>query len=100
MNARVKKIPVDQIVDNPDIKPCDNELIELIAKTFDWQFNNELAQFPVQHGISYLDSLCSVRFDKLGRSDKRKIVEIMQMVLKKTNELMDEATNGLESEEM
>ncbi len=64
----------------------------------DWQFNNELAEFPVTHGIAYLDILCSVKFDALGRNDKKKIVEVMEMVLRKTNELMAEAKEGLESE--
>ncbi|MDF1496316.1 hypothetical protein [Caproiciproducens sp. CPB-2] len=91
-----EKIPVDQLQYDSRLKECDDELVSFISQTLDWQFNNELAQFPVKHGIEYLDALCSVKFDTLGRNDKKKIIEVMEMVLKKT---IGEAKQGLESED-
>ena len=91
-----RNIPASELQHDPNQKEGDNELVQFIAQTYGWQFNNQMAQFPVQHGIAYLDSLCSVKFDKLGRNDRRKVFEVMQMILKKTNELLSEAASGIE----
>lgn len=93
MKTTSMNIPVDQLTISPDLKAPDNELIQFISKVYGWSFFNENAEFPVKNGIAFLDSLCSVRFDKLCRADKRKIQELMELVLKKINDLMPEASN-------
>ncbi|MCI1966571.1 MAG: hypothetical protein LKJ17_10645 [Oscillospiraceae bacterium] len=93
-----ENIPASELQHDHRLKECDQELTGFISQTLDWQFNNELAAFPVQHGIRYLDALCSVKFDILGRNDRQKIFEVMQMILKMTNELLPEAAMGIEKE--
>jgi hypothetical protein len=97
-NESYKAILASELQHDSRLKECDGELVSFISQTLDWQFNNELAAFPVQHGIEYLDALCSIKFDTLGRNDRQKIFEVMQMILKMTSQLLPEAAMGIEKE--
>ncbi|RXE57625.1 ParB N-terminal domain-containing protein [Acetivibrio mesophilus] len=69
----------------------DEEVIDLFKEILPEYFNSPQALFVVDHGMAYLDSLCMTNFEKFGRKDKQKMVKTMELILKKTTELMEEA---------
>ncbi len=62
-----EEVPIDQIQHDPNLKECDMEVVELISKRFDWAeqglISNDLSKCIIMKGCSYLDALCSLRFD-------------------------------------
>ena len=88
---------IDELQSHPNLKAVDPELISFFEEMFDTNLNSEFSTFVYKHGMSYLDSLCSIRFNKCPRSDKRQIVKVMEMILKKTNERIAEAKDGIEA---
>ena len=62
-----KEIPIEELQHDPNLKECDMEIVELISKRFDWAeqglVSNDLSKCIIMKGCSYLDSLCSLRFD-------------------------------------
>lgn len=79
--ARVKKIPINMIKSNPDLKECDPEVLELISKRFTWAekglVKNDLSKCIIMLGCDYLDSLCSLRFDIISMADKALVCNMM-----------------------
>ena len=84
-----KEIPIDQIQHDPNLKECDKEILELIAKRFDWVehglITNDLSKCIIIKGCSYLDALCSLRFDITPPYDKASIRDTMYYVGNFTN---------------
>lgn len=82
-------IPVDQIQDNPDLKECDPDIMELLEHRFQWAeqglISNDLSKCIIMKGCDYLDSLCSLRFDITPPDDKMLIRDTMHYVGNFTN---------------
>lgn len=82
-------IPVDQIQDNPDLKECDPDILELIEHRFEWAeqglISNDLSKCIIVKGCDYLDALCSLRFDITLPDDKMLIRDTMHYVGNFTN---------------
>ena len=80
VNMGYQEIPIDQIQHDPNLKDCDMEVVELISKRFDWAdeglVSNDLSKCIIIKGCSYLDSLCSLRFDITPNDDKALIREL------------------------
>jgi hypothetical protein len=92
--ATTEMIPVSELQKDSRLKECDQELLTFFKEMYETNLNSEMSEFVFKHGMSYLDALCSIRFDICPRNDKKQIVKVMEMILKKTNELMDEAKEG------
>lgn len=84
-----KEIPIDQIQHDPNLKECDQEITELIAKRFEWAeqglVSNDLSKCIIMKGCSYLDALCSMRFDITPPDDRASIRDTMYYVGNFTN---------------
>ena len=84
-----KEMPIDQIQHDPNLKECDQEIIELIAKRFEWAeqglVSNDFSKCIIMKGCSYLDALCSLRFDITPPDDKASIRDTMYYVGNFTN---------------
>jgi hypothetical protein len=84
-----KEVPIDQIEHDENLKECDEELLELIAKRFEWAeqelVTNALSRCIIVKGCSYLDALCSLRFDITPPDDKAMIRNTMYYVGNLTN---------------
>lgn len=84
-----EEVPIDKIQHNPNLKECDAELMELIMKRFDWAekglVKNNLSKCIILKGCSYLDALCSLRFDITPIEDKVLIRDTMYCVGNFTN---------------
>lgn len=82
-------IPVDTIQDNPDLKECDPDIMELMEHRFQWQqdqvVRNNLSKCIIVKGCDYLDSLCSLRFDITLPDDRMLIRDTMHYVGNFTN---------------
>lgn len=72
--AGIKEIPVQAIQHDPKLKEPDKEIIELCQNEYDWKETNaikhEVSRGLIMTGISYLDSLCALRFDITPADDK------------------------------
>ena len=86
------EIPIDLIQHDPNLKECDQEIVELISKRFDWAeqglVKNDLSKCIIVKGCSYLDSLCSLRFEITPPDDKVLIRNAMYYVGNFTNLFM------------
>jgi len=84
-----EEVPIDKIQHDPNLKECDAELMELIMKRFEWAdkglVKNTLSKCIILKGCSYLDSLCSLRFDITPADDKMLIRDTMYYVGNFTN---------------
>lgn len=82
-------IPVDTIQNNPDLKECDPDIMELMAHRFQWAeqglISNNLSKCIIVKGCAYLDSLCSLRFDITLPDDRMLIRDTMHYVGNFTN---------------
>lgn len=69
-----KDIPVRAIQHDPNLKQVDTDVLELCQHECDWKETNavkhEVSQGLIMTGISYLDSLCALRFDITPADDK------------------------------
>lgn len=72
--AGIKEIPVQAIQHDPNLKELDREIIELCQHEYNWKETNaikhEVSRGLIMTGISYLDSLCALRFDITPADDK------------------------------
>ena len=70
----IKEIPVQAIQHDPNLKELDKEIIELCQHEYNWKETNaikhEVSRGLIMTGISYLDSLCALRFDITPADDK------------------------------
>lgn len=70
----IKEIPVQAIQHDPNLKEPDKEIIELCQHEYDWKETNaikhEVSWGLIMTGVSYLDSLCALRFDITPADDK------------------------------
>lgn len=84
-----KEIPIDQIHHDPNLKECDMEVVQLMVKRFDWAeqglVKNDMSKCIIINGCSYLDALCSLRFDITPPDDKALIRDTMYYVGNYTN---------------
>ncbi len=82
-------IPVDTIQNNPDLKECDPDIMELMAHRFQWAeqglISNNLSKCIIVKGCAYPDSLCSLRFDITLPDDRMLIRDTMHYVGNFTN---------------
>lgn len=85
----VQKIPFDKLEHDPNLKECDMEVVDLIAKTYEWSeqklVKNAMSKCIIIKGCDYLDSLCSLRFDITPTEDKVLIRNIMYYIGNFTN---------------
>ena len=69
-----KSISVQAIQHDPNLKELDEEILQLCQHEYDWKETNaimhETSQGLIMTGISYLDSLCALRFDITPTDDK------------------------------
>lgn len=69
-----KDIPVQAIQHDPNLKEPDKEILELCQHEYEWKETNtikhEVSRGLIMTGISYLDSLCALRFDITPADDK------------------------------
>lgn len=69
-----KDIPVQAIQHDPNLKEPDKEILELCQHEYEWKETNaikhEVSRGLIMTGISYLDSLCALRFDIIPADDK------------------------------
>lgn len=88
-NVGYQEIPIDKLEHDPNLKECDMEVLELISKRFDWAeqglVSNNLSKCIIIKGCSYLDSLCSIRFDITPADDKALVRDTMYYVGNFTN---------------
>lgn len=79
-----KEIPIEELQHDPNLKECDMEIVDLISKRFDWAeqglVSNDLSKCIIMKGCSYLDSLCSLRFDITPADDKALVRDTMYYV--------------------
>lgn len=79
-----QEIPIEQLQHDPNLKECDMEIVELIGKRFDWAeqglVSNDLSKCIIMKGCSYLDALCSLRFDITPPDDKVLVRDTMYYV--------------------
>lgn len=70
----IKEIPVRAIQHDPNLKELDEEILQLCQHEYDWKETNavkhEVSQGVIMTGVSYLDSLCALRFDITPADDK------------------------------
>lgn len=82
--GNIQEIPIDEIQNDPNLKQCDMEVVELISKRFEWAekglVKNVLSKCIIMKGCSYLDALCSLRFDITPTDDKVLIRDTMYYV--------------------
>lgn len=84
VNVGYQEISIDQLQHDPNLKECDMEIVDLIAKRFEWAeqglVKNNLSKCIIMKGCSYLDSLCSLRFDITPPDDKALVRDTMYYV--------------------
>lgn len=89
VDAGKVEIPIELLQHDDNLKECDMEIVELIAKRFDWAeqglVRNSLSKCIIMKGCNYLDSLCSLRFDITPPDDKVLIRDTMYYVGNFTN---------------
>lgn len=82
--AGMKEIPIDKICHDSNLKECDMGIVELISKRFEWAergvVKNDLSKGIIMEGCNYLDSLCSLRFDRIPPDDRASIRDTMHYV--------------------
>lgn len=87
--AGMKEIPIDKLQHDPNLKECDQEIVDLISKRYDWAeqglVKNDLSKCIIMKGCDYLDSLCSFRFDITMPDDKASVRDTMYYVGNLTN---------------
>lgn len=70
----IKEIPVQAIQHDPNLKEPDKEILELCQHEYEWKETNaikhEVSRGLIMTGISYLGSLCALRFDITPADDK------------------------------
>ena len=79
-----KEVPIDKIQHDPNLKECDEEIVSLIIKRFDWAekglVSHSLSKCIIMKGCDYLDTLCSLRFDIIPPDDKALVRDTMYYV--------------------
>ena len=101
--AGIKEISIDKLQHDPNLKECDQEIVELISKRYEWAerglVKNDLSKCIIMKGCGYLDSLCSLRFDITMPDDKASIRDTMYYVGNLTNMffglMIDNKSSGL-----
>lgn len=72
--VEIKDIPVEAIQHDSNLKDVDKDILELCQHEYDWKekklIKHELSENFIVEGISYLDSLCALRFDITPADDK------------------------------
>ena len=85
----IKEIPVQAIQHDPNLKEPDKEILELCQHEYDWKETNaikhEVSRGLIMTGISYLDSLCALRFDITPTDDKVLIRNTMYHICNAVN---------------
>ena len=85
----IKEIPVQAIQHDPNLKELDREIIELCQHEYNWKETNaikhEVSRGLIMTGISYLDSLCALRFDITPADDKVLVLNTMYHICNAVN---------------
>lgn len=75
------EIPINQIQHDPNLKECDPEILNLMQHWYEWAekglVSKDLSKCIIAEGCSYLDSLCSLRFDITPPDDRVLIRDTM-----------------------
>ncbi len=94
INSGIQTIPLDQIVHDDNLKECNPELLDLMSKSYGWNITNEIAFNIINYGLSYMDSLCALRFDITPVEDKVLIRDTMEHISNMANWFMGNCING------
>lgn len=93
--VRYEEIPVDKLTPHENLKEIDNELVKFMTEIYGTNINSMWAEPTIQNALSFLDSLCSVKFEILGRNDQKTIEKVLEFVLKKSTERINELKRGI-----
>lgn len=74
------EISIDQLQHDENLKECDQELLDFMMKAHTWKIKSSKAKNIVKYALSYLDSLCSLRFDITPSDDKKVVRDTMHVV--------------------
>jgi hypothetical protein len=89
VNCGYKEIPIELLEHDDNLKECDEEILDLISKQFELAeyklVSNDLSKCIIMKGCSYLDSLCSLRFNITPPDDRAMIRNTMYYVGNFTN---------------
>ena len=75
-----QEIPIEKLEHDPNLKECDKGLLDLMSKAYDWKLKNDASKHIIKEGLSYLDSLCSLRFDIIQANDKKLVRDTMRFM--------------------
>ena len=82
--SSTEKIPLNQfvqnLVHNENLKEVDEELLELMDKSYEWKIKNPASKQIIGAGLGYLDSLCSLRFDVTPEDDRKQVRTAMRWI--------------------
>lgn len=82
--SSTEKIPlnhfVQNLVHNESLKEVDEALLELMDKSYEWKIKNPTSKQIISAGLSYLDSLCSLRFDITPEDDRERVRTAMRWI--------------------
>lgn len=93
-NARYEYLPINELKPHENLKEIDNELIDFMGEIMSTNINSGWAVPTVKHSLSYLDALCSLKFEILGKKDKKTIESVLNFIVKKSAERLHELTKG------
>jgi len=94
ISSDVQMVSLNQIVHDDNLKECDPELVDLMSKSYRWDITHEIAFNIINFGLSYMDSLCALRFDITPIEDKVLIRDTMGHISNMANWFMGNCING------
>ncbi|MSS11753.1 hypothetical protein FYJ38_24410 [Clostridium sp. WB02_MRS01] len=91
-------ISINEFKQNKDLKECDEELTNLYMEVYKWQEENKVKNIIANHiitaAMSYMDSLCSLRFDITPIEDVVLIRNTMGCISNASNYFLGLCANG------
>ena len=81
-----------------NLKQCDKELVDLFTEMYMWQdkkvIRTDIAKCIITLAMSYMDSLCSLRFDITPIEDKVLVRDTMSCISNASNYFLGMCANG------
>ena len=88
VSGGIQTVPINEIQHDENLKECDQDLLNLMLKSYSWKIESGMANAIISYGLSYLDSLCSLRFDITPIEDKVFIRDTMGHISNMANWFM------------
>lgn len=76
----VEEISVYKLAHNENLKECDEELLDLMKRVYDWKIKNVMSKLIINTALNYLDVLCSLRFDITPDDDRKLVGDAMRWI--------------------